>query len=418
MSFIKNLNASDLQETLAFLLQQTGLTPDDVQKHMENKKRTEILAQHKFNIFQSPSDGRWRTYVITTEGKRKMIAKKSREMLENAIVDHYQQLELNAEESHVTIKALFEEWKKYKQLHGASSSYMKRIESDWKNHYLGEEIIEIPIKELTKLQLDIWVHSLIQKLHASKKQYYNISIILRQILNYAVDKGIIEANPLEQVKIDSRQVFEPVKKKESNTQVFSRKEVKALYEEAWVAFREGHNPKHPLTMLAVMLMFQVGCRIGEIICLRFSDIERGELCIQRMYRYQQKEILAYTKGRNACRYVILTKEALNLIEAARQYKKDHGLSTDGYIFSTNSEPLSYYSVRKAFTYLCKKIDCVNKSSHKARKTFVTALIDGNVNINQVREMVGHASEQTTYSSYIYTRETTEENKKLIEEALS
>ena len=74
--------------------------------------------------------------------------------------------------------------------------------------------------------------------------------------------------------------------------------------------------------------------------------------------------------------------------------------------------------RKAFAYLCKQIGTTNKSSHKARKTYVTALIDANVNVNQVRSMVGHSSEKTTYASYCYTRETPEENKKLIEKALS
>lgn len=418
MSLAYNLDTKNMQEALAFLLQQTGLTADDVQNQMMEKKKSDILAQHKFKIFQSEGDGRWRTYVITGEGKRKQIAKKSKTLLEEAIVEHYMKLESNDNVEPVTIRSLFEEWKEYKALHAASSSYVKRIEADWRNHYEGTEIINVPVEKITKLQLDVWAHTLIKKVNGSKKQYYNISMIMRQILDYAVDNELIESNPLDKVKIDARQVFKPVKKKQSETQVFSKEEVQALNSEAWKAFRSGHNPKHPLTMLAVLFMFQVGCRIGEVTCLQFSDIEGGELCIQRMYRYQQKELVPYTKGHNSHRYVILTDEAIGLIEAAKQYKQDHGLEADGYIFSTNSSPLSYYSVRKAFAYLCKRIGIENKSSHKARKTYVTALIDANVSINQVREMVGHASEKTTYSSYCYTRETDEENKKRIEEALS
>ena len=414
-----NMNMTDMQEALSFLLQQSGLTTGDVIKQMADKKRADIINQHPYNIFRSESDGRWRTYVKDVEGKRKLIAKKTKEKLEDAIVEYYEKLEHEEKDVPITIRSLYNEWLEYKQLHAASSSYIKRIEADWRNHYADTDIVDVPIKELTKLQVDVWVHTLIKKVDGSKKQYYNISMILRQVLDYAVDKELLDSNPLDKVKINTRQVFTPVKKKDSKTQVFTRDEVKALQEEAWKAFYEGHNPKNPLTMLAVMAMFQLGTRIGEITCLKFSDIEGDEICVQRMFRYQQKEIVPYTKAHNAYRYVILTEEAKYIIDVARQYKEERGLDCQGYIFSVDDEvPLSYYSVRKAFAYLCQKIDTVNKSSHKARKTYVTALIDANVNVNQVRSMVGHSSEKTTYASYCYTRETPEENKKLIEKALS
>ena len=413
-----NMNTVDLQEALNFLLQQSGLTTGDVIKQMAEKKRADILSQHPYNIFLSESDGRWRTYVKGKDGKRKLIAKKTREKLEDAVVEHYEKLEGGALEAPPTINSLFEEWLEYKKLHAASSSYVSRILADWRNHYIGTEIIDVPITELTKLQLDVWVHTLIKKTNGSKKQYYNISMIMRQILDYAVDKELIDSNPLDKVKVNARQVFEPVKKKDSKSQVFTRDEVKALQEEAWKAFYEGHNTKNSLTMLAVMAMFQLGTRIGEITCIKFSDIENDQVCIQRMYRYQEKVIVPHTKANNAFRYVILTEEAKRIIEVARNYKKDRGLDCEGYIFSLDDQPLSYYSVRKAFAYLCKQIGTTNKSSHKARKTYVTALIDANVSVNQVRSMVGHSSEKTTYASYCYTRETPEENKKLIEKALS
>ena len=58
-----------------------------------------------------------------------------------------------------------------------------------------------------------------------------------------------------------------------------------------------------------------------------------------------------------------------------------------------------------------------KSSHKARKTVISALIDGNVNINSVREMAGHRDERTTYANYVYDRSTAEEKVRMVEEAL-
>ena len=67
---------------------------------------------------------------------------------------------------------------------------------------------------------------------------------------------------------------------------------------------------------------------------------------------------------------------------------------------------------------CKKIGISKKSSHKARKTYISALLDGDVNLNSVREMAGHRDERTTLANYYYDRSTDEEKLQLVEAALT
>lgn len=106
------------------------------------------------------------------------------------------------------------------------------------------------------------------------------------------------------------------------------------------------------------------------------------------------------------------------MQTAKKYQEEHGLPTDGYIFSVNAEPLSYYAVRKLYDRYCDMIGTIHKSTHSARKTYVSALIDGGVNIDSIREIVGHADERTTYNCYCYDRSTKKEKINLIEQALS
>ena len=94
------------------------------------------------------------------------------------------------------------------------------------------------------------------------------------------------------------------------------------------------------------------------------------------------------------------------------------MDDSGYIFSVNDEPLSYYAIRKLYARYCDEIGTAFKSSHKARKTYISALIDGGVNINTIRDMVGHMDERTTYNSYCYDRRPRPERIALIEKALS
>ena len=53
---------------------------------------------------------------------------------------------------------------------------------------------------------------------------------------------------------------------------------------------------------------------------------------------------------------------------------------------------------------------MEKSFHKVRKTYISALIDSGININEIWKAVGHTDEHTTFSNYCY-------NNALFENAL-
>lgn len=402
---------------LQFLLDSGTISLDDAVTKMEENRKRKILDSHPYPITQG-KDGRYRTYVKNEGGKRRQIAKSSYDKVVDALVDFYERESGATAKDKITLESLYPTWIEYKRIHAAASTYLKRIDSNWRNWYAGTDIVKRPIAELTKLDMDVWAHELIEKVGRVKKEYYNVSMIMRQLLDYAVEAEIIPENLLNKVKIDSRQVFKPVKKKPSETQVFTREEVEALYEAAWKHFEAETMTVHKLAPLAIMFQFQTGIRIGELCVVRYEDLSDSEIYINRMYRYDEREIVEYTKGHNEGRFVTLTAEAKRLIETARAYQQAHGMSDSGYIFSVNEEPLSYYAIRKLYAKYCEEIGTIAKSSHKSRKTYISALIDGGVNINTIRDMVGHADEQTTLRSYCYDRRSKSERAELIEKALS
>ena len=57
------------------------------------------------------------------------------------------------------------------------------------------------------LMLDEWAHGLIKQYNMTKKQYYNVTVIIRQTLEYAVDLGIIESSPMADVRINGKRMF-------------------------------------------------------------------------------------------------------------------------------------------------------------------------------------------------------------------
>ena len=118
---------------------------------------------------------------------------------------------------------------------------------------------------------------------------------------------------------------------------------------------------------------------------------------QRMLRRDTAEVVSHTKTAAGDRFVPLTSEAQKLIDTARQYQKEHHYPDNGYIFSIKDKPLTERCISTLYTKYCKKLGIIQKSSHKARKTFVSNLLSNGVNINTVRQAAGHADKRTTYN---------------------
>lgn len=420
MSNHKNLLESNTQkELLDFALKYGIIDLDDVQNQMTKKHREKLLQQHSYEIWKG-SDGRYRTYIDdkTKKSGRKMLVKTHEEDLFDLLVNHYYSLEKSKQKEYSTLESLYPKWLEYKSLHTTAQNYIRRINNDWNKYYLNTSIIKVPLKKLDKLTLDEWAHRLIKDYHMTKKQYYNSSIIMRQALDYAVDLNIISANPLSEVSIDGKRLFRQVKKKPDYTQVFLKNEITPLLDMAWNDFHSGNRQTNRLAPLAILFQLQTGIRLGELCAVRYEDIDNSDyIHIQRMYRYETHEIVEHTKTYED-RRILLTSLAKKIIYTAMQFQKEHGSDHNNYIFSENDRPLSPWSIEYLYLKYSNQLGTVRKASHKARKTFISALIDGRVNINTIREMVGHSDERTTFGNYCFDRNTDFEKRNLIENALS
>lgn len=392
---------------------------DGVREQMRKSQRDKLLKCHPYAIHQS-KDKRWRTYLPdnTKKNNRRLITKTHLKDLEECIIEYHLSQDDSERLKNITLEQLYPEWLEYKRKHTRAESYIDRLNNAWKSFYQGTSIIQKPIVKLTKLDMDNWAHDLIKTNDMTKKQYYNVTIIMRQALDYAKDKEVLDTNPLSLVKIDGARLFRKVKKKPSETQVFTKDELVQITSLAWEDF---HNKvkKYELSPLAVLFQFETGLRIGELCAISYSDLERPNyIHIQRMLPWHSKEVVDHTKTDYGDREVYLTKKANQLIETARKRQQELGVDSDGYIFSTNGKPLPHGPIADLFKKYCQKIETIHKSPHKARKTYISTLIDGQISINTIREMVGHADERTTYQNYAFDRNTASEREKMLENALN
>jgi integrase len=394
---------------------------------MEERKK--LLENHRFDIWQSGKDGTWYTYLPDPIKKRRQIKSKDRERLEKAITDFYAGgggEKPAAPDRNATLRALFPGWLAYKQSKTDSPSCISRIASDWKRFYETDGISDIPIAKLTKLELDEWVHGKIKDHSMTRRCWYNMSMIIRQGIDYAKEKGIVGENLFRRIEINKK-LFRREKKPPSETQVFMEDEQPPIIEEMMRMYREKPQDTAPL---AVLLAFETGLRVGELTAIKKSDVSGTALAVQRQqvkdfvlvdgFTMKQSgfRIVEHQKSSDDYREAYLSETALSIIGMVERANEEHGNGFEDFLFAKGNRRLNCYDINDVLSRGCKAIGIAPKRSHKIRKTYISALIDAGVNIDEVRRMVGHRDERTTYGNYCFNRRPKDAVRQQLESVLN
>lgn len=414
----------DNNDLLKYAIENGIINLEDVRNNMVKKENERLLNTHKYKIFQD-KDGRWKTTLPdpNKSSGRRLIARKEYETLINEIVDFYRSQE---KEKLITLNSIYPEWLIYKNKHTTSGSYIRRIQNDWNKYYKDSDIINIPIKNLNYLKLDTWAHELIKKNNLTKKQYYNLAIIMRQCLEYVVNKedGTLETNPFQRVNIDSKMFYKKAKPK-SETQVFNEKDELEICKLALEKYKA--RPKS-ISGLAIILNFNLGLRIGELVALKWSDIDEDSYI--NVHRTEVTDfdvdedgnvirkgtkVVEHTKSFAGDRKIYINKEAKEILSMIKKRNLKYGLYDDDYIFvNSSSSRLKSGKVNNYLYELCDNINSIRKSSHKIRKTYISSLFDNGININKIREIAGHEDERTSLNNYCFDRKTDRDTENILE----
>lgn len=425
------MNVLSDNEILNYALQNGIIDINTIQTQIEMRERKKYLNMHKYEIWQGKNE-LWYSYLPDEKKGRRLIKRKSQQEIEQVVIDYYRVHDETEKEKKriekITLYSIFPEWIRFKQIHTDSTSYINRITVDWNKFYAKDkEFINMPLKNMTKVFLDEWAHGMIKKYDLTKKAYYNMSIILRQCLDFAVEKGYLPENEFAKVKINTK-MFRRTKKKTSDTQVYNQQEEENLIKDMIRRFKNNMKSTAPL---AVMFQFETGLRIGEICAVKMSDIEGRYIHIQRQEvrefeqvdsfhtKFKCFKIVEYTKSEDGFRDVYLTDLALKIIDIAQYINRHNGeKNPEGFIFFKDGANINHYSIQAMIKRGCEAVNMEIKTSHKIRKTYISTLIDSGLNIDEIRRMVGHSDERTTYGNYCFNRLTNKQTENMIENALN
>lgn len=177
-----------------------------------------------------------------------------------------------------------------------------------------------------------------------------------------------------------------------------------------------NNMDYPIWYYVTYFLVLSGLRIGELICLKDSDVA-DYISVTKTYEISTGGV-GTTKTMNSTREVFVQKELENLIKRIRLFQKEykfaHGIKSELFICGKDGGFISYDAYRKYLREHSKQMIGRAITPHALRHTSASLLLAQGVPLETVSRRLGHANSNITKDIYIHI---TEKMKKKEEEML-
>ena len=150
--------------------------------------------------------------------------------------------------------------------------------------------------------------------------------------------------------------------------------------------------KHSTRNRAILMTtYLSGMRVGEISCLRYSDVVDSEGNIRNEIRLRAEQ----TKG-NESRVVFVSEKLRKELEGyVEVYKVADTNLKFFYSQKAGSDGFSANTLTQFFHFLYKKAGVDGASSHSGRRSFITNLASKGVSVRVLMSLAGHKNIGTT-----------------------
>ena len=268
--------------------------------------------------------------------------------------------------------------------------------------YLAPELAAMPLAEITPLHLNReWARLLKSGGHVRKsraprpmsaKTVRNIAGVVSSAFARAIRWGLVTTNPVTQSE-------PPVPRKHQGAALTPAQQ------ELVMESASGPWCMRPFLELAA----STGCRRGELLALRWSDIVNGRATITRSLT-QTRDVLEFKSTKTqkprrikipAMTMVVIEAHRRRQVEFRQQFGPDYQAG-DLVFANPDGSPLKPDSVSATVSLLFRRLKLpAGLSLHSLRHTHTSELLDDGVPLPVVSARLGHSSIRTTQEIYAH-----------------
>ena len=148
-------------------------------------------------------------------------------------------------------------------------------------------------------------------------------------------------------------------------------------------------------------MFYTGCRPSEAMALKFSDLDKKYIKIDKSIQRRGKREIDTPKNVFSVRRIVLNKVTLKCFKILKKYYLNlYGTFSNDYFIFGGIKPLAPTTIDRYKLLACKKSNLRTITQHQFRHSYATYLISNGIPINVVSKLLGHSNIETTARIYI------------------
>lgn len=358
----------------------------------------------------------------TPDGKRHSIYAKTlnrlREMEEQLIIDKHEGIRVDART--MTVNQCFQLWKELKRgvKDNTLKNYIYMYETFVMNTFGKKRVMQVQRSDVKR-----FYNTLVDHRGLKISTVDNVHNVLHQVFQLAVDDNYIRQNPtvrmLKELRISH------------GHEVEKRKALSMEQQKLFLSYIK-RTPRYRHWYPAFYIMVNTGMRVGELIGLRWQDVDLKNEIIHInhtlvYYNHRDERGACYSvnspKTKAGCREIPMASGVKEAFELERIHQQEVGLIScshiDGYenfvFLNQFGKVHSPGALNKAIKRIVR--DCNDQvllqdglekdpvllpdfSCHNLRHTFATRLCESGINIKVIQSILGHMDIKTTMDIYV------------------
>lgn len=248
-----------------------------------------------------------------------------------------------------------------KRVEGCSDKSLRYYESTIMNML---KIVEKPVKHITTNDLRQYLDHYHRNSNVSKVTLDNIRRILSSFFSWLEDEDYIIKSPVRRIH-----------------KVKSGKTIKETYsDEALETMRDSCDGVRDLAIIDFLA--STGVRVGELVKLNRADVD-----------FINRECIVSGKGEKERKVYFDARTKIHLQNYLKEREDDNPALYVSLLKPYNRLQISGVEIR--MRELGRKLDIAKVHPHKFRRTMATMAIDKGMPIEQVQQLLGHQSVDTT-----------------------